>query len=361
MSASLPTPYPVVDGDRLRANIAAMAGRAARAGVALRPHAKTHKIPEIARLQVEAGALGLTVATLGEALVFAEHGFDDLFIAYPLWLDEGRTALLRRLLALDVDLAVGCDGPEAAARLAAVTRTVPVMIEVDSGHHRTGVAPDEVEALARAGTGLGLAVRGAFTFPGHAYHPEQRASAAAAESVALRQAGVGLRRAGVATPLLSGGSSPSVGHTLDAGGLDEVRPGVYVFGDAQQWELGACRADEIAYTVHATVISRRPGTVVLDAGSKVLGADRAAWASGFGRLLDHPEARIVQLSEHHAVVEWAVVDGGAEAGELPGLGDRLRVVPNHVCNAVNLVDRVLVHDPGEGDAVWSVAARGRNA
>ncbi|WP_196780866.1 alanine racemase [Nocardioides sambongensis] len=370
MYEDLPTPLPVVDADRLRRNVAAMADRAARAGVALRPHVKTHKIPEIARMQVEAGASGLTVATLGEALAFAGAGFDDLFVAYPVWLDEGRTALLRRLLDRDVSLIVGCDGEEAAARLAAVTRAVPVMIEVDSGHHRTGVAPDAAGDLARTATAHGLEVRGAFTFPGHSYHPDQRAAAAAAEAAALRTAGRGLRAAGIADPVLSGGSSPSVAH-LDADTLDEIRPGVYVFGDAQQWELGACAADEIAFTVHATVISRRPGTVVLDVGSKVLGADRAAWATGFGRLLDHPGARVVQLSEHHAVVEWAGAESagaesagaesaGAEpagAGSaaartdpergVPPLGARVRVVPNHVCNAVNLVDRVQVAGPGD--------------
>jgi D-serine deaminase-like pyridoxal phosphate-dependent protein len=146
--------------------------------------------------------------------------------------------------------------------------------------------------------------------------------------------------------VLSGGSTPSLAAT-HAAPLSEIRPGVSVFGDAQQWELGTMTPDEIALTVHATVVSHAGGRLVLDAGSKVLGADRAAYATGFGRLLDHPDARIVLLSEHHAVAEMA--------GPLPALGSTVRVVPNHVCATVNLVDHLRV-----GDEEWAVAARGRN-
>jgi D-serine deaminase-like pyridoxal phosphate-dependent protein len=147
-------------------------------------------------------------------------------------------------------------------------------------------------------------------------------------------------------PVLSGGSTPSL-DAADPGVLSEVRPGVYLFNDAQQWELGTCSPDDIALTCHATVVSHAGGRLVLDSGSKVLGADRAAYATGFGRLLDHAEARIVLLSEHHAVVEMP--------GRLPGLGSTVRVVPNHVCVAVNLVDTLWVDDEP-----WPVSARGRN-
>jgi D-serine deaminase-like pyridoxal phosphate-dependent protein len=132
--------------------------------------------------------------------------------------------------------------------------------------------------------------------------------------------------------------------------LTELRPGVYVFGDAQQWELGTTTPERIALTCVATVVSHAGGNVVLDSGSKAIGADRQGWATGFGRLLDHLDARIVQLSEHHAVVEWG-------AGPRPELGSQVRVVPNHVCTAVNLADELVTSD---GD-VWLVTARGRNA
>jgi D-serine deaminase-like pyridoxal phosphate-dependent protein len=129
-----------------------------------------------------------------------------------------------------------------------------------------------------------------------------------------------------------------------------VRPGVYVFGDAQQWELGHCSPQEIALTVLATVVSLHDDRVILDAGSKVLGADRAAWATGHGRLLDHPDARLTALSEHHVTVTGAPL----------ALGETVRVVPNHVCNVVNLVDEVVVVRGGAVEGRWAVAARGRN-
>ncbi|HEY1133616.1 MAG TPA: D-TA family PLP-dependent enzyme, partial [Nocardioides sp.] len=155
--------------------------------------------------------------------------------------------------------------------------------------------------------------------------------------------------AGVPCPVRSGGSTPTLAaSTADPGGTEELRPGVYVFGDAQQWELGHHAPTDVALVAVATVVSHAGGRAVLDAGSKTLGADRAPYATGFGRLLDHPDARIVQLSEHHAVADLA-------GGSLPAVGERVRVVPNHVCAAVNLADELLV-----GDEVVPVAARGRN-
>jgi D-serine deaminase-like pyridoxal phosphate-dependent protein len=145
--------------------------------------------------------------------------------------------------------------------------------------------------------------------------------------------------------------------TLDAspgpGVLTEVRPGVYVFGDAQQWELGTCSPDEIALTCRATVVSHAGGRLVLDAGSKALGADRAAYATGYGRLPDHPDARVVLLSEHHAVADLGTTP-------LPSIGSQVDVVPNHVCNAVNLAETLYVDDNGEL-RMWPVLARGQNS
>ena len=135
------------------------------------------------------------------------------------------------------------------------------------------------------------------------------------------------------------------------GGLTELRPGVYLFGDAQQVELGTCAMDDVALTVVATVVSHAGGRVILDAGSKALGADRAPWASGYGRLAEAPDARIVALSEHHATVEWS-------GGRLPQLGSRVLVVPNHVCNTVNLADVYVI---GDGPETWPVDARGCNS
>jgi D-serine deaminase-like pyridoxal phosphate-dependent protein len=349
------TPCLVVDEAVLRRNVQQMADHAAALGVSLRPHAKTHKSPAIAELQLAAGAVGLTVATLSEALVFAEVGVRDLFIAYPLWIDNTRARVLRRLEELGVGLTLGCDSAESAeqiARHSSDPSRIRVLIEVDSGQHRSGVAPETAGLLARAVVGAGLDVRGVFTFPGHSYRPRNREIAAREEAVSLVEAAASVRTAGIDVTVVSGGSTPTIEYA-DAGTATELRPGVYIFGDAQQWELGSCTPDQIALTCLATVVSRREGHVVLDAGSKALGADRAPWASGYGRLLDHPEARISQLSEHHAVVE-------RPEDRLPSRGERLRVVPNHVCNAVNLADELVVVDDGVMTNTWLVAARGAN-
>lgn len=345
-----PTPFLAIDLAVLDANIERVAAWADARGVALRPHVKTHKSPEIARRQVDAGAAGITVATIGEAEVFAQNGCDDLFIAYPLWPDDERRARLVRL-AEGAAVRVGFDSAAAAERL--VGTGVCGVVEVDSGHHRSGVAPDAAGGLAAAAVAAGLEVVGAFTFPGHAYGPGgARAAAAAQEAAALTAAGDALRAVGVAPVVLSGGSTPSL--LVSGAAASELRPGVYVFNDAQQWELGSCAPSQVALTCHATVVSHAGGRLVLDAGSKALGADRAPWASGHGRLLDHPDARIVQLSEHHAVADVA-------GAPLPPLGATVRVVPNHVCNAVNLADEYVILSEGEPVDTWGVSARGMNA
>ncbi|NLE18276.1 MAG: D-TA family PLP-dependent enzyme, partial [Propioniciclava sp.] len=325
-----PTPFLAIDLPVLQANIERVAAWADDRGLGLRPHVKTHKSPEIAHMQEDAGVGGLTVATVGEAEVFAQQGFDDLFVAYPLWLDDDRRRRLARL-AERATLRVGFDSVEAARRLAGTG--VTGLVEVDSGHHRSGVAPEAAGEVAAGAVEGGLEVLGAFTFPGHSYAPGGRAAAAGGEAGALASAAGALRAAGIEPAVLSGGSTPSLAETGD--GLTESRPGVYVFNDAQQWELGSCTPEQVALTCHATVVSHAGGRLVLDSGSKVLGADRPAWASGFGRLLDHPEARIVILSEHHAVADLA-------GRPLPPLGSTVRVVPNHACNAVNLVDEYAV-------------------
>jgi len=248
---------------------------------------------------------------------------------------------------------VGIDSAEGAARLALGTTglagRLAVLVEVDSGHHRSGVAPAAAGHVAAAAAKLGLDVAGVFTFPGHSYSPENRQPAAADEMHALAGAVAALGSEGITARIVSGGSTPSV-EFADSSVLTELRPGVYVFGDAQQWELGTCSPDDIALTVLTTVVSRSPEHVVADAGSKALAADRGAFSTGFGRLLDHPEARLTAISEHHVTITGL---------DCPP-GTRLRVVPNHVCNAVNLADEYVVERDGEVVATWPVDARGRN-
>jgi D-serine deaminase-like pyridoxal phosphate-dependent protein len=346
------TPFLVVDVERLQGNIARVAAAAADAGVALRPHAKTHKTVEIARMQLAAGAVGLTVATVGEAELYVEHGVDDVFVAYPLWLDNDKAGRLNAI-AEQARVAVGVDSEESATNLGRRVPGVAVLIEVDCGQHRSGVAPAYAGNVAAEAQRAGLDVRGVFTFPGHGYSPDGRRTAAEQEAAALAAAAASLRAAGVEPGVLSGGSTPTLEASLMTGVPTELRPGVYALNDAQQWELGSAGPDQIALTCHATVVSHAGGRLVLDAGGKALAADRAAYNTGAARLLDHPEARVVLLSEHHAVVE-------GYAGPRPPLGSRLRVVPNHVCAAVNLAESLWA-DTGHGLVPWAVAARGRNS
>jgi D-serine deaminase-like pyridoxal phosphate-dependent protein len=356
------TPDIMIDLDIVERNIGRMAAAVRDKGLTLRPHAKTHKIIEIAARQMAAGATGLTVATIGEAEVFADAGIDDIFIAYPLWMSPQKAERLRRL-ASTTTIAVGVDSAAGATMLGSslgqVAGRVSVLVEIDSGHHRSGVRPSDAAEVAAAASRAGLRVAGIFTFPGHSYAPGMPTEAAGQEQQALRQAAESLASAGFEATRCSGGSTPTALLT-EGSAATEVRPGVYVFGDAQQLELGRCEMEDIALTVAATVVSHHktapdePARFIIDAGSKILGSDRPAWATGFGRLMDHPDARITALSEHHATVEWP------EGRTRPPLGERLRVVPNHVCLAINLVDDVAVTSRGALVDRWKVAARGRN-
>jgi D-serine deaminase-like pyridoxal phosphate-dependent protein len=357
LPGGLATPATLVLADRLERNLAAMAAFAARSGVALRPHAKTHKCPQIARRQLALGARGLSVATVGEAEILAGGGSragagaEDMFIAYPLWPAPDLLARLREL-AGRARVTVGTDSAAAAARLAPLAGRVRVMVEVDCGLGRSGVPPEDAARVAEAARQAGLEVSGVFTFPGHSYRPGAAAAAAADEAAALATAAAALAAAGFENAERSGGSTPSA-RLARAGALTELRPGVYALNDAQQVELGVVTTDAVALLVAATVVSRpAPGRIVLDAGSKVLGPDRPAWASGYGRLADWPSARITGLWEHHAVV--------AVDGDCPQPGDVVAVIPNHVCTAVNLVPELLVIEQGQVVDRWPVAARAAN-
>ncbi len=351
MSSSVPTPHVAVDEDVVRANIAAMQAACDARGVDLRPHAKTHKSLEVARRQLAAGAAGLSVATIGEGEVFADllAAHDrDLLVAYPVLVDVDRL----RALATRVRVVVGVDAREGIDRAAAAE--VAVSIEVDCGLRRSGVRPEQAGDLASYAAERGVTVTGVFTFPGHGYAVGGgRQQAAVDEAAALRAAGESLAAHGVEAPVRSGGSAPTVAHSLadTASPVTELRPGVYVFGDAQQLALGSTTLDRVALTVRARVVSTAvPGQVVLDAGAKVLGVDRPAYVDSHGLVPAYPHARLARLWEHHGVLETG-------DGPRPALGELVDVVPNHVCSVVNLVDEL--HVGGSG-VTWPVDARGRN-
>ncbi|MEU6239399.1 alanine racemase, partial [Kitasatospora sp. NPDC047058] len=229
--AEIDTPEIMVELDVLDRNIARMAAAQRAKGLRLRPHAKTHKMPEIAARQLAAGAVGLTVATIGEAEVFAEHGATDLFIAYPLWIGPRQAERLGRL-GTTARIAIGMDSAEAAEaagrHLGPAAGDIEVLVEIDSGHHRSGVRPEQAVAVAKAAAGAGLRVAGVFTFPGHGYAPDMPAKAADQEQEALGRAAELLAAAGFEVTRVSGGSTPTAELT-GTSAATEVRPGVYVF------------------------------------------------------------------------------------------------------------------------------------
>lgn len=358
----------VIDAGVVDRNLRGMAESAARRGLALRPHVKTHKCLEVASQQLAAGAVGLSVATVAEAEVFADGGFDDLFIAYPVWADGDRG---RRLAELSrrTRLSVGVDSAAAVHMLSSAlgrAASVRVLVEVDCGLRRSGVAAEDAAAVATAAARARLDVAGVFTFPGHSYAPGAAAAAAADEEAALARAAGVIEDAGLPCPVRSGGSTPTA--ALSGAPVTELRPGVYAFNDAQQVVLGSCSVDDVALAAVATVVSvPAPGRFVLDAGSKILGADRPAWMGGHGLLPAFPGWQVTGLWEHHAVVSRTSADEGAPGGgeallpaDPPQPGDQIIVIPNHVCTAVNLADELHVVRDGQVVGRWPVSARGRN-
>jgi D-serine deaminase-like pyridoxal phosphate-dependent protein len=356
---AIDTPALVIDLGRMDAAIDAMAAGMAERGVALRPHAKTHKSLEVARRQVQAGAAGLTIATVGEGEVFADGGFDDLFIAYPLVPGPAKGRRLRAL-AERTRLTIGIDSPTGAQAVAdalgPVRDTVRVLVEIDAGGLRSGAPPDEAGTVGAAARRLGLPVMGVFTHGGHGYASAAMRGAAADDEVrSLTEAAASLAGVGIESPVVSAGSTPTALASA-RGAVNEERPGTYVFGDRQQAALGSIGPDGIAAAIVASVVSvnRRARRFVVDAGAKMLSKDVAPYLDGHGEIPALGGLPIARLADHHGTVD--VPDGAA----LPDVGRVVVVLPNHICPAVNLVDAFLVVRDGRLVDIWTVDARGRN-
>ena len=343
------TPDVVVDLARLRANIDRAAAFARDAGVSLRPHAKTHKMAEVARMQIDAGSPGLQVAKLGEAEALADAGIADLFVGYPL-VGERK---LERLHAIDADVSVAVDSLEAARALSTAGRELRVLIEIDTGLRRTGVLPGEpAVALARELLTLpNLELAGVFTHEGHVYAADDKERTAREVCAAMVETAEAIRALGVELPVVSVGSTVSFRYTAGRPGITEVRPGTYVFNDATQVAQGAATWDDVAAFVVATVVSRpTKDRAVIDAGSKVLAYDPIAGSDAHGTVVGRDGLHVTRLSEEHGVIE---------APNDLRVGDRVAVVPNHICPVINLTDSVCVVENGAPVGRWRVAARGR--
>jgi D-serine deaminase-like pyridoxal phosphate-dependent protein len=354
----LPTPAVLIDLEIVERNIASMQRRAGEAGVKLRPHAKTHKAPQIGRMQLAAGARGLTLAKVSEAEVFAREGFDDIFLGYPIvGADKAR-----RLLALTdrVRLVVGADSEEGARSLGAVFhaagRRLPVRLKIDCGFRRVGVLPERaLETASRLADLPGIALEGLFTHGGQGYGgktPEEVARIGREEGRIVAGAAEALRAAGLPVSEVSLGSTPTVASGITQRGVTECRPGTYVYNDLSQVALGTCGWDDCALTVLATVVSvPAADRAVVDAGSKTLSTDPLQpHAGGYGQIVGR-RSRISRLSEEHGIIQ-------VEPGESFRIGERVRILPNHACVVSNLHDRLIGVRGGRVEEEIRVAARG---
>ena len=369
--SDLPTPQVLIDHARARRNIDRVQGLASDAGVRLRPHAKTHKSPAVAKWQIERGAIGVCCAKIGEAEVFVDAGIDNIRLPYPVHPSNAARLMAlmdRAAMSIIVDhLDVARGWSEAMHRAG---RTLDVLAKVDVGFHRCGIDPDGeplafLEAVARL---PGLRLRGLLSHAGHAYHAaseDELCAIARQEAGTLSTLGEQAAASGLALDEISVGATPTLRFSVGATGITELRPGNYVYFDRTQVALGAATLDDCALTVMATVVSKPAADrIILDCGSKTLTNDQARGitkAVGYGAVLagtgDAPRQvdetlTIERLSEEHATVRAA---GGTRLEP----GDRVRVVPNHSCVVSNLVDVVRLV---EGDRVIDtipVAARGR--
>ncbi|MFB3881621.1 MAG: D-TA family PLP-dependent enzyme [Armatimonadota bacterium] len=354
------TPALLIDLGRLRSNIDRMSHLARNADMKLRPHTKTHKCVEIAKMQLDAGASGIAVAKVGEAEVMADAGIDDILIAHEV---VGAAKIERLIqLAKRAKVAVGVDSVEAAMPLSMMFAQhgmrLRVLIEVDTGLHRCGVQPEAVVEFARAVNSLpGLSLAGVFTYPGHVYAARNENEVEGVAAYECRVMGeVAQRVAPLATPggWVSGGSTPTAPHYHSDCGLSEMRPGTYVFNDRTQLDRWAAKPADCAMTVLATVVSTpEPGRAVLDAGSKSLTSDLAPASPGHGMLKEDASAVIVRVNEEHGFVDLT------KSQLKLRVGDKVEVIPNHCCTVTNLFDEMLIVNNREIVDTWQVAARGR--
>lgn len=356
----LDTPVPLVDVSRLEANLRTMAERVAAGAASLRPHAKTHKNVEIGRLQISHGAIGLTVAKVGEAEAFVDAGVDDILIAYPVIGALKYERLLPLLDRASVRFTVdSVAGAEAASRFfAGRGRQVEVLIELDSGIGRTGVqSAEEAVALAdRVDDLASLQVVGVVGYAGgYIADSEDRAALGRREGEQAAAYARTITAAGHDAHIVSVGSTPTAASAAAVPDVTEVRPGNYVFYDLKQVEIGTASLDDCALTVLATVISHPvPARYVVDAGIKALAGEDYGWGT-YGRILDRPDIVVTWATEEHGIITL----GDDVPDPAWRIGDRVRIIPDHACGTVNMHDELVAVDGDDVVARWPVVARGR--
>ncbi len=341
----LETPVAIVDLDRVEANISGLQSYLDEHGIANRPHIKTHKIPEIAHMQINAGAVGVTCQKLGEAEVMAQAGIRDIFLPYNI-VGQAKLERLMRLarrvcMSVTADSEVVVQGLSAAARRAELT--LPVLVECDTGAKRCGVqSPQEAADLARL-----IARSPALHFGGLMTFPNLEDTDAF-----MREAKALLSVDGITVERVSGGGTPCMWQAHTHKELTEHRAGTYIYGDRATINSGAMRLEDCAFKVITTVVSRpTPERGILDGGSKTFSSDLSR-LEGYGLILEYPEAMIYALSEEHGHVDFSLCQ------RKPEIGERVTVIPNHVCVVSNLFNQVIGMRGDTVEVVWPVACRG---
>ena len=358
--SELDTPALVVDVDIMERNLSRVAGYAREHGLRLRPHTKTHKSVSLARRQIALGAAGLTVAKVGEAEVMLGAEPNDVLVAFPI---IGQTKLQRLTeVARRTHVTVALDNASAARQLSEAARAaqveIGVLAEMDVGLGRVGVAPGEVLALAQTMEKLPhLRFEGITFYPGQIKSLDDAGLAEMARvSEVLRGVLDEFRAAGLEARIVSGGSTPTLFHSHELQGMTEIRPGTYVFNDVNTIRSGACELEDCAASILATVVSTaRPGHMIIDGGSKTFSSDRLSNSVEvtFGHLVEAPGARFHKMNEEHGFIDLTHADAEFQ------VGDRVHMIPNHICVAVNLHERVYGIRGDKVEEVWTVDARGK--
>jgi D-serine deaminase-like pyridoxal phosphate-dependent protein len=346
----LETPVPVVDMDRMEANISRLQAYLDDQHIANRPHIKTHKIPEIAWMQIKAGAVGITCQKVSEAEVMAEAGLTDIFIPYNI-IGESKLNRLMNLakrikVSVTTDSEVVTRGLSNAAQNAGLT--LEVLVECDTGAQRCGVqSPQAAAALGKIiSSSPNLHFGGLMTYP--------NMSLPSKEGVAefVNQARALLQKDGIKIERVSGGGTPTMWQADSSSGITEHRAGIYVYGDRLTLRSGALSLETCALRVWSTVVSRPTADRgILDAGSKSLSSDLHG-LDGYGYICEYPQAKIYSLSEEHGHVDFSACE------TRPQIGERVSILPNHCCTVTCLFDEVVGMRNNQVEVTWKVAARG---
>ena len=352
----LDTPALIVDLDIMERNLRRVADYCASHGLRLRPHTKTHKSIFIARQQLALGAAGLTVAKPGEAEVMLGAEPRDLLVAFPVI----GALKLRRLAAVAAitRVTVALDSLIAAQQLSQAAESsgarFGVLVEIDVGLGRVGVAPGDALAQTQAIRALpGLDWRGITFYPGHIkdQDPEKLAGLSAMVGRLVEE----FTAAGLKPEIVSGGSTPALYHSHEIQGLNEIRPGTYVFNDLNTVASGGCAMEDCAASVLVTVVSRAGSDrMIVDGGSKTFSSDRlSSGGPGHGRVMEAPGAVFHKMNEEHGFIDLSKAERSFEIGE------KVRIIPNHICVAVNLHEYVYGVRGGKVEEVWNVEGRGK--